>query len=81
MGAKAGHEQAGAEQAACGRRRKGGEALAVPPAGQAGCRRGKRKRRTGPVPKLGWKGRKESFSKSNPFLFLFFKSKPNSNEI
>ena len=52
---------------------KGGEALARPPVGQA---------REGLGQFSSWAGKEEEeFFKENPFLLLFFKSKPNSNEI
>ena len=54
--------------------REGGEALAEPPAGQV---------REGLGWFSSWAGKREGskFLKENPFLFLVFKSKPNSNEI
>ena len=48
----AGHEREGG---------KGGEALARPPVGQA--REGEKKKKTGLILELGWKGRKEVFQK------------------
>ena len=53
---------------------KEGEARAGPPAGQA---------RGGLGRFSSWARKREGskFLKENPFLFLVFKSKPNSNEI
>ena len=61
-----------------GERRRSEVRSTGPPAGRPG-----REERRGPGQflELGWKGRKWDFSKTNPFLFLIFKSKPNSNQI
>ena len=48
--------------------------------GRAGCW-AKSAKEAGLNLELGWKGRKGDFSKTNPFLFLILKTKPNSNQI
>ena len=68
---RAGAEQAVREEKGRERRRELGH--------RAGQNREGEEEKARSVSGLGWKRR--SFSESNSFLFLVFKSKPNSNEI
>ena len=56
--------------------RKGGASWAASRLGV-----GREERKAWAVPGFGLEREKENFSKINPFPFVVFKSKPNSNEI